>query len=115
VDPNGWEQALDRARSEHDIIALVREYVASLDYHEISAILPDLRPGKFFAARDIAGYALKLTRHFADDTSPPLAAVHRFVGFFLHAHFRLSEVLARTNDEMGGAQSTAQGSTRDLA
>jgi hypothetical protein len=107
VDSNGWEQSLDRARAECDIIALVREFVASLDYREISAMPLDLRPGKFFAAGDIAGYALKLARHAADDPVPMLAAAHRFVAFFLHAHLRLSQVLARTNDPMGGAENIA--------
>ena len=107
MDSNGWEQALDRARDERDIIALVREFVASLDYHEISAMPADLRPGKFFAAGDVAGYALKLARHVAGDPVPPPASGHRFVAFFLHAHLRLSQVLAHTNDPLGGAESAA--------
>jgi hypothetical protein len=107
VDSNGWEQALDRARDERDIIALVREYVASLDYHEISAMPVDLRPGKFFAAGDVAGYALKLARGAADDPVPMLTDANRFVPFFLHAHLRLSQVLAQTNDALGSAESAA--------
>jgi len=107
VDSNGWEEALDRARDERDVIALVREFVASLDYHEISAMPADLRPGKFFVAADVAGYALKLARHVADAPDPPLASAHRFVAFFLHAHLRLSRVLAPTNDALGGAESIA--------
>jgi hypothetical protein len=107
VDSNGWEQALDQARDERDIISLVREFVASLDYHEISAMPADLRPGKFFVADDVAGYALKLARTVADDPGPTLAVAHRFVAFFVHAHLRLSQVLARTNDALGGAESIA--------
>jgi len=107
VDSNGWEQALDRARDERDIIALVREFVASLDYHEISAMPVDLRPGKFFVAGDVAGYALKLARHVADGPMPTLAAANRFVAFFLHAHLRLSQVLAPTNDALGGMENIA--------
>lgn len=107
MDSNGWEEALDSARGEREVIALVREFVASLDYHEISAMPPDLRPGKFFVAGDVAGYALKLARHVADAPDPPLAGAHRFVAFFLHAHLRLSQVLAPTNDALGGAESIA--------
>ncbi|HET9471356.1 MAG TPA: hypothetical protein VFO24_09655 [Usitatibacter sp.] len=107
MDSNGWEQALDQARDERDIIALVREFVASLDYHEISAMPPDLRPGKFFVADDVAGYALKLARNVADDPAHTLAVAHRFVAFFVHAHLRLSQVLARTNDALGGAENIA--------
>ena len=97
---------LDQAQDERDIISVVREFVASLDYHEISAMPLDLRPGKFFEAGDVAGYALKLARHVADQPGPTVAA-HRFVAFFLHAHLRLSQVLARTNDPLGSAESIA--------
>jgi hypothetical protein len=107
VDSNSWQETLDQARDEHDIIAVVREFVASLDYHEISGMPPDLRPGKFFEAGDDAGYALKLARHVADDPGLPLAAAHRVVPFFVHAHLRLSHVLARTNDPLGGAENIA--------
>jgi hypothetical protein len=58
-------------------------------------------------AGDVAGYALKLARHVADDPLPTLAAAHRFVAFFLHAHLRLSQVLAHTNDALGGAENIA--------
>lgn len=107
MDSTGWDESLDQAQDERGVIARVREFVASLDYHEISEIPVDLRPGKFFVAGDVAGYALKLARHVADDPGPTLAAAHRFVAFFLHAHLRLSQVLARTNDPQGGAEKIA--------
>jgi hypothetical protein len=94
----GWQHVLDQARSEHEVVKVVREFVASLDYHELARLPAPCRPGKFFDAEDITTFAFEVVRHHCDEAEPTRELVHRIAAFFSHASTRLSQILARSND-----------------
>ena len=93
-----WRQSLERAQSEHDVVALVREFTASFDAYEIESLPPHCRPGKFFVADDVTSYAFELVRYQCDKDQRTRELVHRIASFFADASSRLSQLMARPND-----------------
>jgi hypothetical protein len=85
-------ESLDLADSEHDVIAVVREFIASLDAYEIARLPSQCRPGKFFVAEDITSYAFDLVRYQCDKDAPTRELLHRIAAFFAHASARLSKL-----------------------
>jgi hypothetical protein len=101
-----WSQRLDLAEREADVVAIARDYLASLDPFEVATLPERCKPRKLFDATDIASYAFDLARQHTEE--PPAAAlVHRMAALFVHANIRLSQILASSNDELGDARETA--------
>jgi hypothetical protein len=98
--PLSWEQRLDIAESEAEVIELAREYVAQLEHFEIVALPPELRPLKLVDALDVSTYAFDLVRYECDDEACA-RLVHKLAAFFSRCSMRLSELLRRTNDDDG--------------
>ena len=89
-----WQELLDEARNEADVIAVVREFMATISPYE-SARLPDaLRPRKITDANDVTTYAFDLVRGDVEDNDGAARALHRLAHFYSRASIRLSEVLA---------------------
>jgi hypothetical protein len=57
-----WRQELDAATTEHDVVNVVRDYVALLTNDEVSTLPGNVRPGVVKTGEDIAGWAVSLVR-----------------------------------------------------
>jgi hypothetical protein len=100
VIPVSWDQRLDFADSESEVIEMAREFLAQLDHYEISQLPSSCRPRKLFDANDISDYAFDLLREECDDQRAAVL-VHKLAVFFAHASNRLSQLLRQVNDEDG--------------
>jgi len=92
-----WQDQLRMAGDERAVVSLARDFVARLDSDEVARLPAECRPGKFFDANDITGYAFALVRHECGNSSDTAALVHKLANFFSAASIRLSEIMARTN------------------
>ena len=89
-----WHQSLDLARSEHEVLNVVREFVASLDPYQLAQLPAACRPGKFFDADDITSFAFDVIRHHCDEVDATRDLVQRIGAFFSYASTRLSQIMA---------------------
>ena len=91
-----WKALLDDARSERDLVTLVRDYLATWTPEEIAALPPDCRPGPMRDAEDITFWAFEYTRrHIASEGDPAMAMpLLKLRTLFGHAAARLSQVTA---------------------
>ena len=94
-----WQESLNLARSEQDVVKVVRDFVAGLNLYELDKLPSPCRPpGKFFDAEDITSYAFEVVRHHCDDDEPTRELVHKIATFFSYASTRLSQLMARAAD-----------------
>lgn len=98
-----WRELIDLASGEGEVIAIARDFLASLDPAEVARLPDACKPRKLLTAGDVGQYALDLVREHADALQSGSPLVHRMAAFFAQANLRLSQILARTNDEEGGA------------
>jgi len=94
-----WQEKLDGAGTEAEVVEVARDYVATLDPQEVAALPEPCRPRKLLTANDVSSYAFDLVRYECDDADESAPFIHRLAAFFSHASIRLSEILRRTNDE----------------
>ncbi|MGZ5037464.1 MAG: hypothetical protein ACXWG1_00850 [Usitatibacter sp.] len=57
-----WRAELDAATTEHEVVNVVRDYVALLTHDEVSSLPGNVRPGLVKTGEDIAGWAVSLVR-----------------------------------------------------
>ncbi len=105
--PVSWQQKLDLAETELEVVHISRDYVATLDPLEVAILPPECRPRKMLVANDVASYAFDLVRYDCDELGKVAVLVHKLAAFFSHASIRLSEILRKTNDEHGASEETA--------
>ena len=103
----GWQHTLDRACSEHEVVMVVRDYVASLDPYEVASLPPHCRPGKFVDAEDITSFAFDVVRYHCDEHEKTRELVHRIAAFFSYASTRLSQIMARGSNPDSQEQQSA--------
>ena len=94
-----WQQRLGDAASERAVVEAVKDFVATLEHDTISRLPVELRPGKFFDANDITTYAFALVRHDCGDDDTAKDVVHRLAAFFAQSSIRLSQIMARSNED----------------
>ena len=91
-----WRRHLARAPTEHEIVNLTREYVATWSPEEISRLPADCRPGRIVDGEDISQWAYDLARAHTslryDDEQDAL--LMRMLAFMSEASVRLAEVKA---------------------
>jgi hypothetical protein len=93
--PLSWQDRLDDASTEGDVVVVAKDFVAQFSPQEIQSLPGLCRPGKFFEANDITGYAFLLVRDNCEDSAERADLVHKLADFFASASIRLSQVLAR--------------------
>ena|SRR6185369_5736956 len=86
-----WQQSIDEAKSEHAVVEVARDYLATLSHDEYVELPSALRPPKLIDAVDIAGYALELARHECEDQGE-LQLVQRMAQVMSRASVRLAEI-----------------------
>ncbi len=102
-----WRSRLEAAANERDVVDIVKDYLAHLDRFEIAQLPEECRPGKFFTADDVMGYAFTLARHHCKDDPDFQDFVLKLGAFFSQASFRLTQVMAHTSDDHSDAHQSA--------
>ena len=90
--PLTWQERLDDATGEHDVLQVVRDYLATISHEEYASLPPELRPGKIVDANDITTYAFDLVRQECHDEG--LQHIVQRLGHMLsRASIRLSQIM----------------------
>ena len=88
-----WQERIEEAGTEPEVVAVARDYLARLSQDEYAELPIALRPRKIVDANDIAAYALDLARHEADDPDE-MNLVQRLAQLMSLATVRASELAA---------------------
>ncbi len=96
-DPTRHSQ-LAAAATEAEVVALAREFLASLSPYELARIPSGFRPGKMTDACDVTDYALLLVRHDCQGGDGAARCVGRLANFFSDASIQLSRILDYRHD-----------------
>ena len=88
-----WQHQLDQAATEADVVAVVREFMATVSPWEVARRPERLRPRKIVDAADITEYAFDLVRGDVADNEGTERVLHRLAHVFSRASLRLSSIL----------------------
>src|SRR5258706_8402124 len=92
--PEQWLSRLTAATTEHEVIAVVRDYVATWSALELSRLPKGAVPGRIHDPEHISEQAYELTQAhlaFAGSLTDGLL-LDRMMTFFTHASARLSQI-----------------------
>jgi hypothetical protein len=95
VKDHTWQERIEEAGTEPEVVAVTRDYLARLSQDEYAELPLELRPRKIVDANDIAAYALDLARHEADDPDE-MNLVQRLAQLLSRASVRVSEIAGAT-------------------
>jgi hypothetical protein len=95
VKDHTWQERIEEAGTEPEVVAVTRDYLARLSQDEYAELPLELRPRKIVDADDIAAYALDLARHEADDPDE-MNLVQRLAQLLSRASVRVSEIAGAT-------------------
>ncbi|HSN19223.1 MAG TPA: hypothetical protein VLS49_01010 [Usitatibacter sp.] len=89
-----WDDRLSAARTEHEVLDIARDVIASLDSFEIAQLPVMCRPRRLDNANDVCACAFDLIQYepTPDDTS--YHVVHKLGIFFAAAANRLAHIHA---------------------
>ncbi|HSN21606.1 MAG TPA: hypothetical protein VLS49_13065, partial [Usitatibacter sp.] len=89
-----WEERLDAAYSESQVMEIARYFVASLDDREVARLPGPCQPRRLRSVDDIAAYALDLGRHRGSAVGEGDGKlVDAMAAFFAYAAKRLRDVV----------------------
>jgi hypothetical protein len=94
--PRGWQDLLDAARTEYDVVAIARDFMAGFDPQEVNRLPQPCRPGKFFEASDVSDFAFAVMQHSCGEDRETAQLVGRLATFFSSASDRLSQILSKS-------------------
>ena len=88
-------QRLAQARSERDVVRIVRDYVGEWTPEDLGRLPPQCRPPKISDGIDICGFAYVLAKaRFAAEGDDVEARLVQLEAFFAQACARVAQVLA---------------------
>ena len=90
--PQTWQSKLTAATTEAEVIAVVKDYVATLSPGDIARLPEPCRPRKFSIASDVTDFSLALVRHDCMTDGATTRLVLRLSDFFAKASLRLVHV-----------------------
>lgn len=90
--PFTWQERLDTAATELEVVGVARDYLATLAPAEIASLPEALRPGKIVDANDITTYAFDLVRQECHDEGVQ-HLVQRLAHIMSRASIRLSQIM----------------------
>lgn len=91
--PVSWQDQINAARTEREVLHVARNFVATIEPIEIAQLPEPCRPPKLKDGNDLIEYAFDLVRHRCDDGLGADYAVHRLTAFFSGAAQRLAQIL----------------------
>ena len=95
--PVTWQDRLNSATTEREVVAVARDYVAGLTPGDVERLPEPCRPGKFFDAQDITSYAFALVRHDCSVDGATFRLVQKLSDFFSKASMQLAKIMASSN------------------
>ena len=101
--PLTWQERLDDATTEQEVLQVVRDYVATITHEEYASLPERLRPGKIVDANDVTTYAFDLVREECHDEGIQ-HIVQRMGHIMSRASIRLSEIMVVEHKPQGGEQ-----------
>lgn len=90
--PLTWQERLDQALTEDEVVSVAREYLATVTPQEVARMPVAVRPGKLVDANDVTTYAFDLVRAECDDAMGT-SALQRLAHIMSRASIRLSEIM----------------------
>ncbi len=90
--PLTWQERLDEALTEDEVLAVARDYLATLSPQEYARLPHAIRPGKLVDANDVTTYAFELVRAQCDDADAA-GTLQRLAHIMSRASIRLSEIM----------------------
>ena len=101
--PLTWQERLDAATSESDVVDVARDYLATVSPREFASLPEGLRPGKIVDANDITTYAFDLVRQECHDEGMH-NLVQRLAHIMSRASIRLSQIMVTEHHPAGTPQ-----------
>jgi hypothetical protein len=91
-----WRRHMLGACTEHEIVTLAREFLATLAPEDISRLPPECRPGRIVDGEDIGQWAYELARAHTSlrYEGEQDALLMRMLAFMSEAAMRMAEVKA---------------------
>ena len=105
--PLSWQDRLESALTEGEVVVVAKDFVAQFSPQEIESLPEPCRPGKFFDANDITGYAFMLVRNHCEERAEAVDLVDKLATFFSNASIRLSQIMARSNMSQDDSRQSA--------
>ena len=99
--PLTWQERLDGATTEVEVVEVVRDYLATLGPEEVAALPQALRPAKIVDANDVTTYAFDLVREECHDHGMQ-NVVQRLAHMMSNASIRLSEIMVVEHTPVAG-------------
>lgn len=96
--PTTWQMLLDSAATEHEVVHVARDFMASFTPHEVELMPAECRPRKLVDGDDVARYSYDLAMHRWDEEDGGTAVMRAFTRFFADASERLARVSGRDAD-----------------
>jgi hypothetical protein len=87
-----WQMLLESAATEHDVVHIARDFIASFTPHEVELMPLECRPCKLVDGEDLASYSYDLATHRGDVDDAGAAVMQAFTRFFADASERLARV-----------------------
>jgi hypothetical protein len=106
--PFTWQERLDAAVEEADVVDVVRDYLARLTHEEHMYLPANLRPQKIVDANDVTTYAFELVRHECHDEGAQ-RLVQRMAHVMSRASIRLSQIMVTEHQQPGPLQKSSNG------
>ena len=89
-----WDERLDAAANNGEVMDVARDFVASLDTFEIAVLPAVCRPPKLRASSEISAYAFDLLAYECSAEDPPYKIINKLAIFFAQAASRLAQIHA---------------------
>ncbi len=87
-----WQQRLNAAISEREVLSIVREYVATLSEGDIARLPEPCQPHRFECGEDIKAFTLALSRHHCFGDGATARLISKIFEVVAHAETRLLEM-----------------------
>jgi hypothetical protein len=110
-----WFNHIDRAKSTLEVVAVVRDYLATWDPSELGLLPEAVRPGRLRDEQDIDDLHGKLVEEYRGSraTGEALEALQKITSCVVRASIRLAE-LRQGAAPTGGSGSPSSGPTQSL-
>lgn len=95
--PLTWQDRIDAANDEAEVVGVVRDFLAQLSPQDISRLPAECRPGKMVDGEDVTSYGFTLMRRACSSSDPTSVTIHRLVALVSNACVRLAQIARRSH------------------
>ena len=105
--PQNWKSLLQRAADTREVLAVVRDYLATLSPTDVASLPRALQPFKLVDEEDLASYALDMVRYHTECDGETSALCARMSEFLSCANQRATQLMGTPNAEQAERQRRA--------